>query len=235
MLIDGVSSDLSPPEVRSWPDLRTYCIQVASSVGLAMCHLLRAGDNPLARHAAVELGIAMQLTNIVRDVGADLRVGRVYLPSEDLAAHGYSRERLVWLAARVKTHGPSAIDEPFRDLMRAQIARARDHYARGLDGVRRLPPENRLAILLAGRLYQAILEAIESADYDVFSRRAATSLWLKVAEAARWSITLRLPEQSTPQAPRPHVPALGVAADSAFLAWSAEAYDSANDLAVVTR
>lgn len=233
MLIDGVTSDLSPRDVGSWTELRTYCIQVASSVGLAMCHLLGGGDDPLARQAAVELGIAMQLTNILRDIPADLRVGRVYLPSEDLATHGYSRERLAWLAARVRTHGPGAIDEDFRDLMRGQLARARDLYTRGVDGVRRLPPEARLGILLAGRLYQAILDTIESADYDVFSRRAATSLWLKLAEAARWSIALRLPEQFLP---RPtYAPTLGGLTDAPFTAWSAELYDSANDLAVVTQ
>ena len=73
MLVDGVASDLTRAEMRSWSELRAYCVLVASSVGLAMCHLLGAGDDPLAREAAVELGIAMQLTNILRDVGADLR------------------------------------------------------------------------------------------------------------------------------------------------------------------
>ncbi len=207
LLIDGVTSDLDGRAMRSWPDLRTYCVQVASSVGLAMCHLLGAGDDPLARAAAVDLGIAMQLTNILRDIGADLQAGRVYIPSEDLAAHGYSGERLAWLAARVHKHGSLEIDEPFRKLMRAQIARARAHYARGLDGVGRLPADYRLAILLAARLYRAILGAIESADYDVFTRRAATSSWHKLAEAIRWSVVLRLPARSgLSSPPRPFPP-----------------------------
>jgi phytoene synthase len=197
MLVDGVASDLARSEVRSWSELRAYCVLVASSVGLAMCHLLGAGDDPLARDAAVELGIAMQLTNILRDVGADLRAGRVYLPTEDLATHGYSPDRLEWLAERVAGIGSAALDERFRDLMRTQIARARAHYVRGMDGVARLPADCRLAILLAARLYQAILDEIEAANYDVFTRRAATSTRFKAAEAARCAFLLRLPTRSS--------------------------------------
>ncbi len=193
MLVDGVASDLTRPEIRSWSELRAYCVLVASSVGLAMCHLLGAGDDPLAGAAAVELGIAMQLTNILRDLGADLRGGRIYLPTEDLATHGYSPERLDWLAGRVARSGAAALDEEFRDLMRTQIARARDHYVRGIDGVARLPADCRLAILLSARLYQAILDEIEAADYDVFTRRAATSTRFKAAEAVRCAFLLRYP------------------------------------------
>jgi 15-cis-phytoene synthase len=196
MLVDGVASDLTRPEIRSWSELRAYCVLVASSVGLAMCHLLGAGDDPLAREAAVELGIAMQLTNILRDVGADVRSGRVYLPTEDLATHGYSPERLDWLVRRVARSGATALDEEFRDLMRSQIARARDHYLRGIDGVTRLPADCRLAILLAARLYQAILDDIEAADYDVFTRRAATSTRFKVAESVRCAFALHQPARS---------------------------------------
>lgn len=238
LLIDGVTSDLDRREMRSWPDLRTYCVQVASSVGLAMCHLLGSGADPLAREAAVELGIAMQLTNILRDIGDDLQAGRVYLPSEDLAAHGYSRERLAWLAARVQQHGSREIDEPFRELMRGQIARARAHYARGLDGVGRLPADCRLAILLAARLYRAILGVIESADYDVFTRRAATSSWHKLAEAIRWSVVVRLPARSGLSSPPEAVPSQSTGAlfaDPALRALSTGVLDWVDDAAMVQR
>ena len=201
LLVDGVASDLSRQDVPSWPDLRGYCVQVASSVGLAMCHLLGAGDNPAARSAAVELGIAMQLTNILRDVGSDLRTGRLYLPLDELAGHGYSRERLVRLATRADRRDPGAVDGAWRHLMRLQVARAREHYARGLDGVRHLPAECRLAILLAGRLYRAILDDLEAADYDVFTRRAGTSTARKLAEAARCALLLRLPARSPSATP----------------------------------
>ena len=77
--------------------------------------------------------------------------------------------------------------------MRTQIARARAHYVRGMDGVARLPADCRLAILLSARLYRAILDEIEAADYDVFTRRAATSTRFKVAEAMRCALLLRHP------------------------------------------
>jgi 15-cis-phytoene synthase len=120
----------------------------------------------------------------------------VYLPTDDLATHGYSPERLDWLAGRVARSGAAALDDQFRDLMRTQIARARAHYARGVGGVARLPGDCRLAILLAARLYQAILDDIEAADYDVFTRRAATSTRFKVAESVRCAFALRQPTRS---------------------------------------
>lgn len=193
MLVDGVASDLTRLEMRSWLELRTYCVLVASSVGLAMCHLLGAGGDPLAREAAVDLGIAMQLTNILRDLGADLRVGRVYLPADELARQGYSPARLIELSTQVVGQGPAALGDSFREVMRAQIDRARLHYRRGMQGIARLPSEARLGILLAARLYEAILDDIEAADYDVFTRRAATSTRFKVAEAMRCAMLLRQP------------------------------------------
>ncbi len=196
MLVDGVASDLTRSEIHTWSELRAYCVLVASSVGLAMCHLLGAGDDPLAREAAVELGIAMQLTNLLRDLGADVRGGRVYLPTDELATHGYSPDRLDWLSGRVARSGATVLDEEFRDLLRTQIARARIHYLRGIAGVARLPADCRLAILLSARLYRAILDEIESADYDVFTRRAATSTRFKVAESVRCAFALRQPTRS---------------------------------------
>ena len=199
MLVDGVASDLTRVEMQSWSELRAYCVLVASSIGLAMCHLLGAGDDPLAREAAVELGIAMQLTNILRDVGADLRAGRVYLPADELASHGYSPARLHELSNRVAAQGPPALGDGFRDVLRAQIDRARAHYQRGMQGIARLPSDARLAILLAARLYRAILDDIEGADYDVYTRRAATSARFKVAEAMRCAILLRQPTWTSPR------------------------------------
>ena len=212
LLLDGVASDLTRRDTPSWPALRAYCVQVASSIGLAMCHLLGAGRDPQARQAAVELGIAMQLTNILRDLGADLQAGRVYLPSDELSEHGSSREHLAWLADGLAQGRSRVVDERFRALMRAQIARARVHYNRGLDGVWRLPAENQLAIVLAAHLYRAILDAIESADYDVFSSRAATSTWFKVSQAIRSSLALRWsrPDRASRAAAHPVALAQGI-------------------------
>jgi phytoene synthase len=191
LLVAGVGSDLHPRAMGCWPELREYCVQVASSVGLAMCHLLGAGGDPLARHAAVELGIGMQLTNILRDLSEDMNTGRLYLPADELAACGSSGDHLLWLGERVAARGRSAIDAPFRELMRLQIERARAHYARGLEGIGRLPDDAQLAMLLAARLYEAILDVIEAAEYDVFSRRAATSIWVKLGYATRCTLALK--------------------------------------------
>jgi phytoene synthase len=184
-LLNGLASDLDPVQMVDFTALRRYCFLVAGTVGLAMAHLLGARQ-PEALAAAAELGIAMQLTNILRDLGSDLRVGRCYLPADELARFGYTGERL--LAEALSGH----VRDDFRALMRFQIDRVRQHYARGLAGVLLLPPEARPAILIAGRLYRAILDAIEAADYDIFRRRAATSTTTKLYEAASALVLLRL-------------------------------------------
>ncbi len=197
-LIDGVTSDLDRRALASWFELRGYCVQVASSVGLAVCDLLGSGADVLATDAAIELGIAMQLTNILRDVGADLRSNRLYLPADELADHGSSHAHLELLADRITRHGPRAMDMTFRNVMRAHIARARAHYARGVRGVARLPAESRFGIMLAARLYVAILDQIEAADFDVFTRRAATSTWFKLAMVLHCWSRSRVPSFAEP-------------------------------------
>ena len=177
-LIDGVASDLGPVRMADFAALRRYAVQVAGTVGLAMCHVLGTRD-PIALAAAVELGIAMQLTNILRDVGSDLREGRVYFPLDELAAFGYTPNCLFELAAKRE-----APDERFGALMRQQIARAREYYARGMVGVWRLQWRTRSAILLAARLYRAILDEIEPCADVVLTQRVATSRTRKLREAA---------------------------------------------------
>lgn len=177
-LIDGLASDLTHCEFASFGQLHRYCYQVASTVGLAMAHVLDT-TGPEALAAAADLGVAMQLTNILRDIGADLNRGRVYLPRDELLAAGSSREHLVRLAA--SGHGP---DEALRRAMRHQIGRARSYYARGLAGVWLLPPDCRLTILIAGRLYRRILDVIERNGYDTLRQRAVTTRREKVREAA---------------------------------------------------
>ena len=217
MLVDGVASDLTRAEIRTWSELRAYCVLVASSVGLAMCHLLGAGDDPLARDAAVELGIAMQLTNILRDVGADLRAGRIYLPADELASHGYSPARLAELAAGASRAGSDrarrAIPRPDACPDRPRAAPLPARHAGHCAPARR----GRLAILLAARLYQAILDDIEAADYDVFTRRAATSTRFKVAEAMRCAMLLRQPTWTG--AASPLRPRIGSTARARLCRW----------------
>ena len=175
--LQGLGSDLEPRVFANFQELSHYCYQSAGTVGLAMAYVLGARSEQALR-AARHLGIAMQLTNIVRDVGRDLANGRIYLPQDELARFGSSSEHLSQLyQAR---QGP---DERFREIMRYQITRARLSYAEGLHGCWLLPRDCRVPILLAGRLYQRILARIEQHNYDVLRKRAATSLLTKVWEA----------------------------------------------------
>jgi phytoene synthase len=173
----GLLSDIEPQQMSNFHELYRYCYRVAGTVGLAMAHVL--GDrSEQALMAAKDLGVAMQLTNILRDVGGDLATGRLYLPQDELAHFDLTplSLRQLYLAQR----GP---DERFCALMRAQIARARRYYTAGMHGIWLLRPDCRLAILLAGRLYQGILREIERGRYDVLRKRAATSQFTKVREA----------------------------------------------------
>jgi phytoene synthase len=184
-LLDGLESDLGVVEMPDFLALRRYCFLVAGTVGLAMCHILGARQ-PEALAAAAELGVAMQLTNVLRDLGADLRADRCYLPADELARFGCPPTRLRALAAQRR---PS---DELRTLLRFQITRARGYYARGLAGVWLLPPDVRPAILVAGRLYRAILAAIEANDYDVLDRRAVVSRVAKAYETLAALLLVRL-------------------------------------------
>ncbi|MCS7087356.1 MAG: phytoene/squalene synthase family protein [Thermoflexales bacterium] len=166
-LIDGCEMDLSIRRYDTWEALRRYCYCVASTVGLISMHIIGlVDDSPetyaRARAAAIDLGVAMQLTNILRDVGEDLRRGRIYLPQEDLQRFGYTEADLM----------QHVLDDRFRALMRFEIARARQLYAQSLPAVALLKPEGRLAVCAAGVLYRDILAKIEANDFDVFHRRA---------------------------------------------------------------
>jgi phytoene synthase len=173
----GLAFDLQPQEMLTFAQMERYCYGVAGTVGRALAHVMGATSDQ-ALHAAQSLGIAMQLTNIVRDVGSDLRVGRLYLPRDELARFGSSQAHLCQLVQR--QCGP---DARFRALMRHQIARASGYYMQSMPGIWLLPPECRLPILLAARLYRRILTVIERRDYDVLRSRAATSFPEKVSEA----------------------------------------------------
>lgn len=176
--LDGLALDLEPREMRDFREMYHYCYCVAGTVGLAMAHILGV-TSAQGLAAAQNLGIGMQLTNILRDVGGDLASGRVYLPQEDLARFGSSRAHLVQLYQ--DQCGP---DDRFRALMHYQVARAHHYYAHGMSGIWLLPRNCRLPILVAGRLYRRILTVIERKHYDVLRSRAATSLPEKLREAA---------------------------------------------------
>jgi phytoene synthase len=173
-LLLGVEMDLRPIRFETFGELEQYCYRVASVVGLMMARVLGVSDERAFAHA-VDLGTAMQLTNILRDVGEDLDRGRVYLPQEDLRRHGCTEDSLARREA----------DERFVALMKAQIARAREFYARGEAGIPSLTDDgSRFCVQLMAGTYKRILDAIEANGYDVFRMRAHVPFRSKIAIAA---------------------------------------------------
>lgn len=170
-LIDGVARDMSQARYATFDDLSTYCYGVASTVGLMSMHIIGFESNEAIPYA-IKLGVALQMTNILRDVGEDYRNGRVYLPREEMDAFGVTEHDL---ARGLVTHN-------WRELMRFQIARARALYADAWPGIRLMERDGRLAIAAAGSLYRGILDVIERNDYDVFSRRASLGTWAKLQQ-----------------------------------------------------
>jgi len=178
-LIDGVARDISQSRYQTFDDLATYCYGVASTVGLMSMYIIGFKNNNAVPYA-IKLGVALQMTNILRDVGEDYRNGRLYLPREELIRYGIREEDIA----------TGRVTENWRQFMRFQIERTRQLYGESWEGVRLLDREGQLAIGAASIFYQGILDDIEKHDYDVFSRRASLSalgkigripaLWLKV-------------------------------------------------------
>lgn len=172
-LIDGVARDLYQNRYENFEDLSTYCYGVASTVGLMSMHITGYSSDNAVRYA-VKLGVALQLTNILRDVAEDWRKGRLYLPQDELAAFGL---REVDIASGVEE---GRYDDRWRDFMTFQIARARQIYEEAWPGIRLLYPQGRFAIAAAAEFYRRILDDIEAHDYDVFNRRAYVNKWGKL-------------------------------------------------------
>jgi phytoene synthase len=160
-LIEGMRMDLSQNRYATFEDLRLYCYRVASTVGLMASHVIGFSE-PDALDHAIDLGVAMQLTNILRDVGEDARNGRIYIPLDEMAHFGYTEEELL----------RGEINERFVQLMQFQIQRARHLYERAQPGIEYLEKDSRTAIATAAHLYSRILDVIERNGYDVFNRRA---------------------------------------------------------------
>ncbi len=160
-LIDGVARDLAQKRYATFADLAEYAYGVASTVGLMAMHVIGyAGDDALPY--AVKLGVALQMTNILRDVAEDWRNGRVYLPQDELAAFGLSEDDIA----------TGRLSPQWRDFMRFQIERNRRLYDESRAGIAMLNADGRFAISAAADLYRAILTDIEAHDCDVFTRRA---------------------------------------------------------------
>ncbi|MFM8258474.1 MAG: phytoene synthase [Vulcanococcus sp.] len=170
-MIEGMRMDLTTTRYTDFDHLYLYCYRVAGTVGLMTQEVMGVdpaytsapwSERPDTSEAAVALGIANQLTNILRDVGEDRARGRIYLPQEDLARFGYSEAELL----------DGVLNDSWRELMRFQLARARAWFARSEAGVRWLAPDARWPVWASLRLYRGILDVIEELDYDVFNHRA---------------------------------------------------------------
>jgi phytoene synthase len=178
-LLDGVAMDLDAVELQDFPALERYCRLVAGGVGLMLGPILGAAHDGFSA-SGVRLGIAMQLTNVLRDIAEDLDAGRVYIPATELARFGLRRPELE--ARRVTP--------AFRALMRFQIERARRYFEAGGRVVRLFPPDgSRLTVRLLQTTYAGILDAIERLDYDVFRARAyvSTPRKLVILGRAMWT------------------------------------------------
>lgn len=165
-LIEGVEMDVHNSRYATFDDLYQYCIRVASAVGL-MCVEIFGCKDPASKQYAIDLGVALQLTNILRDVPGDLERGRVYIPLEDFARFGCHEGDL---GAEAIHAGHGVRSTAVKKLLAFQAQRARDYYRRA-DTILPRPDARRLvAARIMGAIYRAILDRIEAADYDVFSR-----------------------------------------------------------------
>jgi len=169
-LLDGVEMDLTGRRYATFAELKTYCDRVAGAVGLVSLRIFGFSDPAAPRHAA-DLGVGMQVVNIMRDVAEDAARDRIYLPQDEMAAHGVTDDDI--LAGRT-TDGT-------RSLLRAQAARAREYFASGDRLLPLLDRRARACVAMLGGLYEAILDEIEARDYDVFGERVALSTPRKLA------------------------------------------------------
>lgn len=173
-LLSGIRMDLTLDRYDTWDDLWLYCYRVASTVGLMSMYITGA-ETMEAVPYAVRLGVALQLTNILRDVGEDARAGRIYLPAEDMARFGYTQEMLM----------SSVINRDFVRLMQFEMRRAHALYDSAWRGIAMLPADSRAAIAAAATVYRGILNKIVDLNYDVFNNRAHLSMGEKARTLPR--------------------------------------------------
>ncbi len=173
-MIEGVASDLEPRRFRTFGELQRYCYQVASVVGLTIVHIF-GFRSPEALPMAESCGVAFQITNILRDIREDLDRGRLYLPLEDLEKFGLSEESL-------REPEPPA---SFADLVRFEVARARELYAQGRNLIGLVEPASRSSLWALIEIYSRLLDRIERAGPAVLKRRVELPFLEKLRVVAR--------------------------------------------------
>ena len=180
-MIEGQRMDLYKFRYKNFSELKLYCYRVAGTVGLMTQNVMGIdkaytsapwSNKPDPSEAAIALGIANQLTNILRDVGEDRERGRIYLPQEDIEKFNYSEKELL----------NGEINYQWKMLMNFQLARARDWFQRSEDGIKWLSADARWPVWTSLRLYRGILDSIEKLDYDVFNNRAFVKNAVKAFE-----------------------------------------------------
>ena len=169
-LLDGVEMDLTTRRYPDWPALEVYCSRVAGAVGVVSLHIFGFRD-PAAPEHAMDLGVALQIVNIMRDVAEDAARDRIYLAGEDLAAFGVEEEAIL---AGEATPG-------FRALMDEYRGRAEDLFRRGERLLPMLDRRARMCVSMLDGLYREILTGIVARDYDVFAGRVSLSTPRKLA------------------------------------------------------
>jgi 15-cis-phytoene synthase len=189
-LIEGVEMDLGTRRYETFAELYEYCIRVASAVGLICLNIFGARD-PGARQYAIDLGVALQLTNILRDIPGDLAQGRLYVPLDDLRTYGCTEADLL---AETAGPGQGVRSAAVQALLRHQAERARDYYRRAARALPRRDRRSLVAAEIMGAIYRALLGRIERGGYDVFSRvvRIPRPRRALIA-AATWARTALLP------------------------------------------
>jgi len=168
MLMDTPGHELFQDRYATWDELYTYCYRVAGTVGLMVLPVLGAAEGFTLEEATapgLALGIAFQITNILRDVGEDALRGRIYLPKEDMDRFGVTEKQIL----------DGIVDENYKNLVKFEIARAEEYYASAEEGVAMLAPEARLAVASSLRVYKGILAKLVANDYDNFRKRAYVS------------------------------------------------------------
>ncbi len=180
-MIDGQRMDLNKFRYKDFDELKLYCYRVAGTVGLMTQNVMGIdsaytsapwSDMPDPSEAAIALGIANQLTNILRDVGEDRQRGRIYIPQADIEKFNYSEEELL----------QGKINKQWKSLMKFQLKRAREWFEKSEDGIKWLSSDARWPVWTSLRLYRGILDSIERLDYDVFNNRAFVKNSVKALE-----------------------------------------------------
>ncbi|MFX1254372.1 MAG: phytoene/squalene synthase family protein [Promethearchaeota archaeon] len=174
-LIEGVRMDLIKQEYESISELDLYCYRVASTVGLMMTHIFLENPSPITLTRAADLGRAMQLTNILRDIKEDYERGRIYLPKEIRDLYGVKRSDLE----------NDTINSNLIALLKHEIERAKGIYRLARLGIKDLPPAAAYTIDVASRVYGDILNEIKRIDYQVLKQRAVVSKARKIVLATK--------------------------------------------------